>query len=190
MVTWVGRNRLVVTIATAVAFALCMLVSYGFRRWWPGGCSDFNTDLQRSLTVERAREVTDRCPHVTASQVQETLAVDTVFPFLYTIFLAGSLLLLASWPLLARGESASAVWFARAAIVGGVLDLTLENGSLVLVTLQSWPPSSTGLSEALLLVAGLAAWSKAGLLIVALGALVVLVLTVAARGALALARRR
>ena len=63
--------------------------------------------------------------------------------------------------------------------MAGALDLTLENASLVLVTWQSWPPSSAGPTELLLLlVAGLAAYAKWALIKVAalaLGALVVLV---------------
>ncbi len=80
--------------------------------------------------------------------------------------------------------SRSAVWLARAAIVGGVLDLTVENGSLVLVTLEGWPPSSTGSTPALLLVAGLAAWAKAGLLLVTLLGIIGLVVIAAAQGAM------
>jgi hypothetical protein len=172
-----------------VALALGLLIIYGFGRWWPG-CPNFNTDLQRSFTVEQARAVARRCPGATASQVQEALVVDTLFPFCYTIFLAGSLMLLAGLPLLtgwARRVAAGCAW---AAIVAGGLDLTLENVSLALVTLIGWPPSSAGATEVLLLIAGVAAWVKAILLGLSALALVVLVLVGAACGVAELARRR
>ncbi len=182
MLGWVSRNKVVVAVSSTVGFGWTVLLFYGFDRWWPADCTNFNTHLQRSLTVQRAQDAVDSCPSVTAGDVQEALVVDTIFPVAYATFLAGTLLLLALLPFASPWVSRSAVWLARAAIVGGVLDLTLENGSLVLVTLEGWPPSATGSTEALLLVAGLAAWVKYGLLVLAVLGLMVLLVAAAALG--------
>ncbi len=103
MLRWASRNKVVVAVSSTVGLAWTVLLAYGFDRWWPAGCTNFNTKLQRSLTVERAQAAADSCPHVTASDVQEALAVDTIFPFAYATFLAGTLLLLPCCPLSRRG---------------------------------------------------------------------------------------
>lgn len=157
MVAWVGRNG--VLVAAAVAFVLDLLLMYGFMRWWPG-CGNFNTDPQRSGTIETARAVADRCPHVTAGGVQETIVMDTVLAVLCAMVVAGLLLLVcSSHHLRMRGRRAAA-WLATAAITGAVLNLSVENGSLVWVTQEGWPPRSEGWTGTLPGVAGIADWTN------------------------------